>query len=75
MTLKVVELNANSRCEFDLFYYRHLWLTPYLLAVQQVKGWVLYEVLKYEPNLLIVREIRKLKDLEEVEQCLREYAV
>jgi len=68
-------LNGKMVLELDLFQYRHVWLSPYILAVEHSKSWVLYEVLKYEPDTLIVREVGSKSSLEEVEACLREYSL
>ena len=72
--VRQVLINGKMVVELDLLRYRHVWLTPYLLVVEQAKGWVVYELLKYEPDLLLVREVGRLKDIQEVEACLREHA-
>lgn len=69
--VRQVLINGKMVVEFDLLRYRHVWLSPYILAVEHSKSWVLYEVLKYEPDTLIVREVGSKSSLEEVEACLR----
>lgn len=73
--VRQVLINGKMVVEFDLLRYRHVWLSPYLLAVEQAKGWMVYEVLKVEPDLLLVKEVGKLRDIEEVEACIRRYAI
>jgi hypothetical protein len=63
LLVREVILDGEMVMEFNLFHYKHTWITPYLLAVEQKKGWVLYEVLKYEPGFLLVKEIETKDEL------------
>ncbi len=42
LLVREVILDGETVMEFNLFHYKHTWITPYLLAVEQKKGWVLY---------------------------------
>ena len=74
LIIREVLLSGKMVLEFDLLQYRHVWLNPYIVAVQMNK-WHLYEILKYEPDVLIAREIAEKESLEEVEICLRQFSL
>jgi|DewCreStandDraft_3_1066083.scaffolds.fasta_scaffold11687_1 hypothetical protein len=58
MLLKEVRLNGQEVQCFDLFQFKHFWLSPDTVALQTASGWEVFNIVKWEeatdtPTLLV----------------------